>query len=124
MIVGNIIGGGSGKGSGVYVGPGEMPDDYNIQIDPEGDATELIEAPATAKVGQMLAVTEVDANGKPIKWAAVDKPLGINIGSAAVGQAVIVKAVDANGIPTEYQGIDVVDGNEALFYADGNEVAY
>lgn len=125
MIVGNIIGGSPGKGgSSVYIGPGEMPEDYNIQIDPEGDATDLIEAPATAEVGQMLAVTEVDKNGKPIKWEAVDKPLGINIGSAAVGQAVVVTAVDANGIPTEYMGIDVVDGNTALFYADGNEVAY
>ena len=158
MIIGNIIGGSPGKGSGVYIGPGDMPEDYYVQIDPEGDATYLIEAPATAEVGQMLtvtevdengkpikweavdqpkcievetasvgqmlAVTEVDKNGKPIKWDAVDKPLGINIGTAAVGQAVVVKSVDANGIPTEYKGIDIVDGNTALFYADGNEVAY
>ena len=111
-------------GSGVYIGSGDMPEDYNIQIDPEGDATELIEAPAKATVGQMLAVTEVDENGKPTKWEAVDKPLGINIGAASVGQVVIVNAVDSAGIPTEYEGMDVVDGNEALFYADGNEVAY
>lgn len=43
-IIGNTVGttlnpkkiGGTG-GSGVYVGSGEMPDGYNIQIDPSGE---------------------------------------------------------------------------------------
>lgn len=35
-----------------------------------------LDAPFTAEVGQILEVEEVDANGKPVKWRAVDKPVG------------------------------------------------
>lgn len=33
-----------------------------------------IDSPSIAKVGQLLEVEDVDANGKPIKWKAVDAP--------------------------------------------------
>ena len=29
--------------SGVYVGPGDMPDGYNVQIDPDGSATDIVD---------------------------------------------------------------------------------
>lgn len=83
-----------------------------------------IELSGTATVGQMLVVKEVDENGTPTLWEVVNKPSGIDISESDIGQVVIVKAVDENGIPTEYEGLTVVDGNEVLFYADGNEVSY
>jgi hypothetical protein len=44
-----------------------------MTVDPMADAIEL---PATASVGQTIAVQEVDENGKPVKWQAVDFPAG------------------------------------------------
>ena len=29
--------------SGVYVGSGDMPDGYNVQIDPNGSATDIVD---------------------------------------------------------------------------------
>lgn len=83
-----------------------------------------IELSGTAAVGQMLVVKEVDENGTPTLWEVIDKPSGIEISESAVGQVIMVKAVDENSIPIEYEGLTVVDGNEVLFYGDGNEVAY
>ena len=84
--------------SGVYVGSGEMPDDCNVQIDPQGDASQVvlctpqeltteqqaqarqnigaIETPETAEAGQTIVVKEVDENGKPTAWEAADFPAG------------------------------------------------
>ena len=48
--------------SGVYVGSGEMPDGYNIQIDPNGDAS--IGFPTVEEVQAMInASLEVIENG-------------------------------------------------------------
>lgn len=86
-----ILNGEQGK-SGVYVGTGEMPDGYNIQIDPSGEAVALLteaekqeiadkvldEIPTveTAEVGQTIVVKAIDGNGKPTEWEAADFPSG------------------------------------------------
>ena len=61
---------------GVYVGSDEAPEEYYIQIDPEGDAVEYIAPPTTAEVGQILSVKSVDENGKPTEWEVVDMASG------------------------------------------------
>lgn len=67
-------------GSGVYVGSGEMPDGYNVQINPEGEpyipTGDGITITNKAEIGQTIKVSEVDSEGKPISWEAVDFPTG------------------------------------------------
>lgn len=48
--------------SGVYVGSGDMPDGYNVQIDPEGEITPYV-APV-AKSADMTQDVGADANGR------------------------------------------------------------
>lgn len=43
--------------SGVYVGSGDMPEGYNVQIDPDGDAVDLLE-----KVDEVLAEAKTYTN--------------------------------------------------------------
>lgn len=59
---------------GVHTGD-EPPADKNIKlwVDTSEKAAEL---DGTAAVGQIFMVTEVDAEGKPVKWKAVDLPKG------------------------------------------------
>ena len=45
--------------SGVYVGSGDMPEGYNVQINPEGEAVELITAEqVNALIDEKLGVIE------------------------------------------------------------------
>lgn len=60
-------GGTSGECTCVYVGEGEMPEGYNIQIIPNGEAAELLPTVTTADDGKFLRV--VDG-----AWAAVVLP--------------------------------------------------
>ncbi|MGN1082001.1 MAG: hypothetical protein ACI4SJ_00510 [Candidatus Avispirillum sp.] len=61
--------------SGVYVGAGDMPEGYNVQIDPDGEAPDgYIPTPSTAEVGQTIVVKSVDENGKPTEWETADIP--------------------------------------------------
>lgn len=78
------------QSSGVYVGSGEMPEGYNIQIDPDGESDKSLvtreefdelsgqkmDHPSTGQVGQILEIATVDENGKPKTYKAVDKPQG------------------------------------------------
>ena len=54
----NVVYGKDGK-SGVYVGSGDMPEGYNVQIDPNGEALTLEELimEIAAKVNRMTTVT-------------------------------------------------------------------
>ena len=90
-----------GKGSGIYIGSGEMPEGYNVQIDPEGEVLDLaslqtdedvkktieealedFEPPESgggievsgAKVGDFLKVAEVDEKGVPTAWETAEMP--------------------------------------------------
>ena len=90
-----------GKGSGIYIGSGDMPEGCNAQIDLDGkildlaslmtedeversieDALEDFEPPKSgggievsgAKVGQFLKVAEVDENGVPTAWETAEMP--------------------------------------------------
>ena len=81
------------SGSGIYIGSGEMPEDCDIQIDPDGegvDPSELVTKehleselakvgggesalPETASAGQVLRVAETDEEGNIISFEAVDR---------------------------------------------------
>lgn len=62
--------------AGVHVGTDEPTDDNIVLwIDPESEDTSLlVEAPATAKVGQTIVVKAVDENGAPTEWEAATLP--------------------------------------------------
>lgn len=62
--------------TGIHVGTDEPTDDNIIVwIDPESEDTSLlVEAPATAKVGQTIVVKAVDENGAPTEWEAATLP--------------------------------------------------
>lgn len=69
----------------VYHGDNLCPLIFNeandtITFDPDWVApAEPIPAPATAEVGQVIAVKAVDENGKPTEWEAVDMGGGSNV---------------------------------------------
>lgn len=49
--------------SGVYVGSGEMPEGCNVQIDPDGDVTEIVSPTVEVTAiegGHRIAITDVD----------------------------------------------------------------
>ena len=48
--------------SAVYVGSGEVPDGYNVQIDPEGDVANIVDAPASATATGTMGQTAYDSN--------------------------------------------------------------
>ena len=48
--------------SAVYVGSGEVPDGYNVQIDPEGDVANVVDAPASATATGTMGQTAYDSN--------------------------------------------------------------
>lgn len=54
----NVVYGKDGK-SGVYVGSGDMPEGYNVQIDPNGDAITIgqLAKVVAAQVNKMTSVT-------------------------------------------------------------------
>lgn len=59
-------------GSGIHIGP-EPPEDKNAKVWIDTDE-EVAGLDGTAAVGQIFMVAEVDAEGKPAKWKAVDLP--------------------------------------------------
>ena len=84
--------------SGVYVGAGDMPEGYNVQIDPSGtggeivtaetiesalgytpadsaDVADKLTAPSTAAVGQIFRVASINEDGS-LTLEAVDMPSG------------------------------------------------
>lgn len=68
-------------GSGIHVGPDAPTDEnVNVWIDTDEEPEEAPETGSgidvTAEVGQTIIVEEVDENGKPTKWKAVDFPEG------------------------------------------------
>lgn len=69
----------TGGGEDVYIlADGETiddaPENADVVIDPNGEAVELMIAPASASVGQTIVVKAVDENGKPTEWEATDFP--------------------------------------------------
>lgn len=127
------------KGSGIYIGSGEMPEGYNVQIDPEGeildlaslmtegdveqaieDALEDFEPPESgggievsgAKVGQFLKVAEVDENGVPTAWETAEMPTGGSNGFRLIRDITIPEdvATDTSDV-TFYEASDGVGLN-------------
>jgi hypothetical protein len=47
--------------SGVYVGPGDMPEGYNVQVDPKGEVLEIPPKPKLMTAEEFDAVTDWDA---------------------------------------------------------------
>lgn len=48
--------------SAVYVGSGTVPDGYNVQIDPDGDVANVVDAPASATATGTIGQTAYDTN--------------------------------------------------------------
>ncbi len=48
--------------SAVYVGSGTVPEGYNVQIDPEGDVANIVDAPASATATGTMGQTAYDSN--------------------------------------------------------------
>jgi hypothetical protein len=80
--------------SGIHVGSDEPTNEnINIWINPDAEDTSvLVEAPATAKVGQTIIVKSVDENGIPTEWEAVDMPSGGSSG----GGSILLTSVDCD----------------------------
>ena len=56
-----------------------LPAEIEIDLS-DGNTPALVVAPKTAKVGQTIVIKEIDANGRPIKWEAVDASSDVHIG--------------------------------------------
>lgn len=52
-----------------------LPAEIEIDLS-DRNTPALVVAPKTAKVGQTIVIKEIDANGRPIKWEAVDASSG------------------------------------------------
>lgn len=63
----------NGNVDAVHIGPEAPTNGEKVWIDTSEEVAEL---DGTAAVGQIFMVTEVDAEGKPVKWKAVDMPKG------------------------------------------------
>lgn len=48
--------------SAVYVGSGDMPEGYNVQIDPEGNVADIVDAPASATATGVMGQMAFDSN--------------------------------------------------------------
>lgn len=48
--------------SAVYVGSGDVPDGYNVQIDPDGDVANVVDAPASSTATGTIGQTAYDSN--------------------------------------------------------------
>lgn len=48
--------------SAVYVGSGTVPEGYNVQIDPDGDVANVVDAPASATATGAIGQTAYDTN--------------------------------------------------------------
>ena len=138
--VGQTDTGVSATSTGVYVGSGDMPDGYHLQIDPEGEETDII--PYIGSNGHWflgdtdLNVSAIGPTGPvgekgdmgPAGPAGPTGPQGPQgetgpqgpagpalavTNTAAVGQTVKITAVDENGQPTEWEAVDFSSGGDA-----------
>ena len=108
--------------SGVYVGAGDMPEGYNVQIDPSGSGDEIVTAQS---IESALGYTPADSNEvgqiKEDLSAKLDKPST----APAVGKILKVTAVNEDGTFTcEWAddnggAVDDVQVNGTSVVADG-----
>lgn len=108
--------------SGVYVGAGDMPEGYNVQIDPSGSGDEIVTAES---IESALGYTPADSNEvgqiKEDLSAKLDKPST----APAVGKILKVTAVNEDGTFTcEWAddnggAVDDVQVNGTSVVADG-----
>lgn len=91
---------------GIYLGSGNMPDGYFVQLDPEGEADgsfeDLVESVAAAIPGGGGGIAK-ESDPTVQSWAKAEIP-------AAVGQYFRVKAVDDSGKVTEVEAVDAPSG--------------
>lgn len=85
LLVGKVVGkdGEQGK-SGVYVGSGDMPEGYDIQIDPSGDPDEFYEeewidiADITTEEDLAQVIIDQDINGQPFEVKRIVAKVSLN----------------------------------------------
>ena len=118
--------------SGVYVGSGEAPAEYDVQIDPDGDADNYFDSKldrnqGAENAGKVLvigddgmvvpgnALTEADKTeiaeeaAKLVEIPNIPEGGGghtLGISGAAVGQIARITAVDGDGVPTAWEAVD------------------
>ena len=94
-----------GKGSGIYIGSGDMPEGCNAQIDLSGKILDL---------ASLMTEDEVE---RSIEEAMEDLELpesdgGIEVSGAEVGQFLKVAEVDENGVPTAWETAEPPEGDK------------
>lgn len=94
----------TGGASGIYIGSGDMPEGYNIQIDPEGEVVDLDKFQTDEEVQEAInkaleGFDPPDSGGN-----------GIKVSGAQVGQFLKVKEVDENGVPTAWETAEMPVG--------------
>ena len=98
----------------VYEGAQDLENDPTfvaIVMQMKEDIANKITMPEAAEVGQILEVEEVDENGKPTKFIAVDKPTGSGEGGAG---AVELTQAEYDNLSEEEKNADVI-----YFITDG-----
>lgn len=101
----------------VYEGAQDLENDPTfvaIVMQMKEDIANKITIPEAAEVGQILEVEEVDENGKPTKFIAVDKPTGSGEGGAG---AVALTQAEYDNLSEEEKNADVI-----YFITDGYHV--
>jgi hypothetical protein len=72
--------------SGVYIGSGDMPDDCNVQINPDGIVTELLPEVTSDNNGSFLRVINGEWTVSPIDFEDIDSSLLDQIVQAVVNK--------------------------------------
>ena len=93
-----------GKGSGIYIGSGDMPEGFDVQIDPEGEILDLAALMTEDEVEE--AIDKALDDFKPPASGS-----GIEVSGAEVGQILKVKEVDENGVPTAWETAEMPTGS-------------
>lgn len=74
-----------------------------------------IPVPATASVGQVIAVKAVDADGKPTEWEAVDMASGSGSGGSASWVTLLKETLDGSVVSWEFTGLDCADVQVCIY---------
>lgn len=111
--------------AGVYVGSGEMPEWCDLQIDPEGDVTEIVQTPGQSTSNMMSQKAVSDSFANALKGSASGEVVALNdVSPIAHEMGVTVKS--KNILPYPYYnttktqlGITFTDNGDGSITANG-----